>query len=516
MPHFYAQYIAKISIPPNTLRYGTAVLALIVTGCFFTIAIGNAVHRPLCCADDSYISTAAKNFANGFGYSVSFESPDNKLVLFEPAITTGPTLVLPAALLIRLIGNKYWAPGVAAILMNILIFTFLYFFSVKIFGFIQANIFISLLIISFYFFAAPSWFLLWFVLLGEATGAILFILGLLLFSFFRENKKYLYASMFIFGLSLMTKLIYAIILFPVLFFLLIDLFGAKIFSRKNITTFSISIFMLVLPHLLWEMYKLGSLGLIEYVNSLRLMANRYIAIHGESPKFNLLALFTERKALVQNQLGTNLTYIIVSIPCLLSIVWVSELTKEQKLFSYLSILGIIPALLWWILLSKGWARYGMPWLFLFFTLFPFLIVVVRKNSLRLLLFASLVFILNVSKKDTNPIKTLINSKFTYGQQAKNLQSLAVFLNSQNKEKIFVSGWWGGYSDIEYALPGTNNFKEFNKLEGNEEPRKMLLIRNTTRVNLVAAEEFHKFAKSFTDTVFYKSPYLVTTYSGPKE
>jgi hypothetical protein len=126
------------------------------------------------------------------------------------------------------------------------------------------------------------------------------------------------------------------------------------------------------------------------------------------------------------------------------------------------------------------------------------------------------FILNVSKKDTNPIKKLINSKFTYSKQTKNLQSLAVFLNSQNKEKIFVSGWWGGYSDIEYALPGTNNFKEFNKLEGNEEPRKMLLIRNTTWVNLVAAEEFHKFAKSFTDTVFYKSPYLVTTYSGPKE
>jgi hypothetical protein len=72
MSNFYARYLESFSIPPNVLRYGTAVTALIVIGCFFTIAIGNAIYDPFNFMDHAYISTAAKNFANKLGYSVAF------------------------------------------------------------------------------------------------------------------------------------------------------------------------------------------------------------------------------------------------------------------------------------------------------------------------------------------------------------------------------------------------------------------------------------------------------------
>ena len=59
--------------------------------------------------DDAFIATAAKNLAMGAGYSSSYHGID----LFDPEISTGPVIVMPTALLIRLLGNQYWVPGLA-------------------------------------------------------------------------------------------------------------------------------------------------------------------------------------------------------------------------------------------------------------------------------------------------------------------------------------------------------------------------------------------------------------------
>jgi hypothetical protein len=59
--------------------------------------------------DDAFIATAAKNVAMGAGYASSYHIVDT----FDPEISTGPVIVLPAALLISLLGNRYWVPGVA-------------------------------------------------------------------------------------------------------------------------------------------------------------------------------------------------------------------------------------------------------------------------------------------------------------------------------------------------------------------------------------------------------------------
>ena len=63
--------------------------------------------------DDAFIATAAKNLAMGAGYSSSYHGIDR----FDPEISTGPVIVLPTALLIRLLGNEYWVPGLAITLL---------------------------------------------------------------------------------------------------------------------------------------------------------------------------------------------------------------------------------------------------------------------------------------------------------------------------------------------------------------------------------------------------------------
>ena len=66
--------------------------------------------------DDAFIATAAKNLAMGAGYASSYHGIDR----FDPEISTGPVIVMPTALLISLLGNQYWVPGLA---ITILIWT---------------------------------------------------------------------------------------------------------------------------------------------------------------------------------------------------------------------------------------------------------------------------------------------------------------------------------------------------------------------------------------------------------
>ena len=55
--------------------------------------------------DDSYIGSVARNFAFGRGYATAY---GETIAIFGPGITTGPAVVVPAAVLYRIFGNHYW------------------------------------------------------------------------------------------------------------------------------------------------------------------------------------------------------------------------------------------------------------------------------------------------------------------------------------------------------------------------------------------------------------------------
>jgi hypothetical protein len=65
--------------------------------------------------DHSLNATAAKSLATGHGYA-TFRYGVAKP--FDPIVTTGPTLIVPAALAIWFFGNRYWAPGLASAVLN--------------------------------------------------------------------------------------------------------------------------------------------------------------------------------------------------------------------------------------------------------------------------------------------------------------------------------------------------------------------------------------------------------------
>src|SRR5689334_4859689 len=82
--------------------------AILTLGVFGWFHICQIVTRSIY-YDDAFIAGAAKNLAFGYGYTSSYP----RLLPFDPEITTGPVVILPAALLIRLFGNQYWIPNLA-------------------------------------------------------------------------------------------------------------------------------------------------------------------------------------------------------------------------------------------------------------------------------------------------------------------------------------------------------------------------------------------------------------------
>jgi len=95
---------------------------------FAVIVYGHVFSNGLCCADDSTFATVAKNLAFGKGY-VESTPLDGSIGVkpFDPAVGTGPTVIIPAAALVYVLGNVPWAPGFATATISFSLLLFLAF-----------------------------------------------------------------------------------------------------------------------------------------------------------------------------------------------------------------------------------------------------------------------------------------------------------------------------------------------------------------------------------------------------
>ena len=81
---------------------------------FFVSSLSIAYHKAPQ-HDDAMFATIPKNFLNGYGWATSY----GEKIPFNPDISTGPTLLIPAAIMIAAFGNQTWVPAMTGTLMNI-------------------------------------------------------------------------------------------------------------------------------------------------------------------------------------------------------------------------------------------------------------------------------------------------------------------------------------------------------------------------------------------------------------
>jgi hypothetical protein len=66
-------------------------------------------------ADDAMFMSVPKNWLNGYGWATSY----SEKIPFNPDFTAGPTLLLPAAILLTIFGNQLWVPGITGAIVNL-------------------------------------------------------------------------------------------------------------------------------------------------------------------------------------------------------------------------------------------------------------------------------------------------------------------------------------------------------------------------------------------------------------
>jgi len=481
---------------------------------FYLLLNSLAYSRSLCCADDSYISVAAKNLANGSGYGTAFFSAGEGIKKYEYGITTGPTLIIPAAWMIKIFGNKPWVPGLTTVWINLILTLIIYYMSYKFLGLLKANIFLIIFLLFSLTFIAPQWTLLWFTILGEVTGALLYLIGIMLFSYKEKNEKYFLASIFILGLSFITKYIYLITIIPFLVYGVGRYYLQPISIKVKIIKSFLTGLVFLSPFLLFEVFKILDIGAIDYFKNLKSVLREYSKMHGSFVNnFNF-----SRSQTLKTGLGLNLLPILIAILGYALFGFFAKIERSVKILINLTIIGLLFCFLWWFFISKGWIRYGFPWIFNFIILSALIIAEAKNKLLKIFVFVFIVVLVNPIelRGDIKWFKSNYSNLFVQRRLRKNLMLTKHFLKKNMAYAPFVSYIWVTYADIEYILPTSNNFIQFDNTGLDTKGKKIFLVRNLKWVDYYIENKkgienrIKEFETNFPDTVFYAFPYLITT------
>ncbi|MGH2361572.1 MAG: hypothetical protein ACRDGM_13650 [bacterium] len=92
-----------------------SLVGLAVTLAVYYLSLHFIFEFGVCCADDASYAVIAKFLATRglYGWPLSSDQFD----LFSPGIGSGPALIVPAALAIKVLGAKTWVPGMTALLL---------------------------------------------------------------------------------------------------------------------------------------------------------------------------------------------------------------------------------------------------------------------------------------------------------------------------------------------------------------------------------------------------------------
>lgn len=469
-------------------------MSIIIFVCFVAISVGMVFSNGVCCGDDAYFAVVAKNLANGLGYSSSFYgSTSYTLQPFDTGISTGPTIILPASLIIKLFGNTYWAPGLTIVTIWS---TLLVMIGKLIIKQVPSHKNFLAMVFVFFFYCLtffPYHFEHWYSLLGEVPSALFIILGILVY-FDKSTKGNLLLTGLLFSLAVQSK---QIALLPFITFIVFVNLKELIFYKYSIVNFfqsfiqsSFFIFLgFIAPIFLFEIWRYISLGFNGYLNYWLEFFSFFVdkGVGGTTQSWELI---TSRIGLLKTRFGISLPVIII----FLSLIFfeIRKDKKIQKIYSVIFAIVIVYSI-YWIYFSIGWARYYIICLILiiFCFIFPlFLKNTCKKISLVYLIVLVTVSIINFRNLNVTSAFQGI-SLFTRTTSSASSEIMVDLLSTQLDKKPFITQWWATAADLEYLLPSYLNFTTYHDQTFNFD--KPFVVVVDTRL-VAPDEDFEKLLK----------------------
>lgn len=449
---------------------GLALFAL-----FSVYVLTDALVMPLA-YDDPYNASVAKNIAQGLGYGTSYGGFEP----YNPDISTGPTLILPLAALIRIVGNTAWAPGLCVAAINLsLLAMIIYNARTHVgasFGLLACAAIPLLAIFSEHGDA-------WSAFLGDVVAGEFIVLGILTAPFEISSEathgpdviaQSLCAGLFI-GLGVLTKFI-AVVAAAVF----LAVFAIHFVVNRRFMTARVRWVLVVLvvgallPDLLFELSKLLTLGMSGY-SVLKLAEHANFQTQNPPPPWNLTIKD------MMDRIGTNgmvtLDFFEISkrpaLSGILAAGWFAALVSSWRRGITVPVIATVLAggaiIVCWFLLSWPMSRRMQPGLVLLlmgvamwvvrgrvYSSFPQQRITLGSAGIAMLLLLSGAA---AAAKMLPEIMDVRQREHTQNQALMQAVGAVELIRAMDPDARFCGGGHWVTRDIDYLLPGPGSFQD---------------------------------------------------------
>ena len=441
------------------------LIPAVLLAALLVFCIGRAHSLGVHCADDALNTTVAKNLVAGLGYGSTLQT--GELRPFDLSITTGPAVILPAALGIAVAGNQPWVPGTALAVVWGTLMVLLYSTLRKSWvgwpaeASRDAAVFFMLSIPLLF----PYHFEIWCNLLGEAVAALFLLIACALAGGSLSRRRIFLAGSAC-ALATLSKLIAA----PGFVVLLAVLAVRSIFWEKNPWRTSAGLFLacvlgFFVPLLLFEAYKVMSLW--DFPQYLEFAGRKASMVQDVGVSKSLLAGAQKYDAAFQARVGISAWQVLITAAAALWVVchsgmspvaWSAIATAAQ-----LWILGG-----YYLFVSSGVPRHFMVGLILWIGLVAMALATLRPRT-RLVagaLVLAFLFSGNYAKM-RYPVLVMDNGFFQPSEELRGALEIARAVDVQRaasgNRTIYATQSWASAVDVEYYSQSTGVFRSHRLL-----------------------------------------------------
>lgn len=458
--------------------------------------------------DDAFIANVAKNLALGNGYAASYYG----LQPFHIEITTGPTLVVPTAVLIALFGNEYWVPNLAYTLIVAVVMAALL---VMLHRRVTGRAFtVSAFIAGLTMFAIGRQEI---GLLGEVPAAMLIgLAALVAVSSDRDSILAVELAGLAFGLALLAKTV-SLLALPAFAIVMMRMDAYERGRARSIRGFLVGA---AVPLTAFEAWKFASLGTIEWI---ALTSREFADIFGSAADLSgsatVYGFFRHPLLPFRNAVDHSIVlarwfggsrsplpepiWLHGWIPlgalaaATATAVWASQrlpvdrATTRLRAAGYTLLLTGGISVAWWLALAPmGWIRHVLPGTVCLFLGLAVLIGTVARYDLwtsaaagTLVLAALAPNLVDVSAPFTLYYQIQSDIEMGGPQRRARLEALRVTtkflaaLEQEDPDAQLVGCGWSHNPSLEYLLPGSDHFRDCLQTKPDAvDGRRLILVR----------------------------------------
>jgi len=501
---------------PRSVQIASAgLIGLTITMYVFLIftAVESAFSIGISAADDEATASIAKNLAYGYGYSVSLHWDGFPGVFPFPWGTAaiGPTLVLPAAALIKMFGNEPWVPGLTTVLeITILLFILAWVHARRTSSVSAAG---YMLLFGLLCFALTNrWFFIWYTMMGEMPAALLVVVGGTLWVGNPDDRPTIALSGFCFGLAFMAKFLSVLGALPMVGWLAVGILRERHNRGRAGTRIVLAIAAFLIPVGSFEVWKLVTLGPSAYVG-VWLDIFQFIGRNAFSG-----TVLNDPIGQVSGKIAVAAWVVRLSPLLVLGVLIAGGFValgsaEARPIYAYFAVSAFLHWS-WWIFVSPaGWQRYLLIGLIYQATALASLTYAVRSRQTLAAAAIALILLLHYPHPGQliSPIRRSIANRFRASPELTHLREAADLLARLPGNPKFVTANWITGAGLEYMLPTVGNFIRSDHVSAETRRSTPLYIAVVARWGGIQFSDWERLCQ---EVIFNKKPILIAKCPPP--